>query len=106
MSDVGQAPQALHPRALAGRVAVVTGAGSGIGRATCQALGAGGARVVAVGRQAETLAQTCSALDGRGTPLVADVLAPDWPSALDPIAPAIDLYVGAAASYPPYRRAE
>jgi NAD(P)-dependent dehydrogenase (short-subunit alcohol dehydrogenase family) len=42
----------------AGRVAIVTGAASGIGRATTQRLAAEGATVVAVDRDAEGLAAT------------------------------------------------
>jgi len=49
---------------LRGQVAVVTGAGTGIGRATAVALAREGARVVAVGRRRESLEETIAALDG------------------------------------------
>jgi NAD(P)-dependent dehydrogenase (short-subunit alcohol dehydrogenase family) len=66
----------------AGRVAIVTGAASGIGRATTQRLAAEGATVVAVDRDAEGLAATeklaadAGPADAAVTTLVADVVDP------------------------------
>ncbi|MEO3815355.1 SDR family oxidoreductase [Plantactinospora sp. B24E8] len=53
---------------------MVTGAGTGIGRATARRFAAKGARVVAVGRRHDPLAETASGHD-RIQPLVADVTA-------------------------------
>ena len=55
-------------------VVVVTGAGTGIGRATARRFAAEGARVVAVGRRAGPLAETARGHDGI-RPLAADVTA-------------------------------
>lgn len=54
------------------RVAVVTGAGTGIGRATARMFAAEGTRVVAVGRRAEPLAETAHGHD-LVHPLAADI---------------------------------
>jgi meso-butanediol dehydrogenase / (S,S)-butanediol dehydrogenase / diacetyl reductase len=57
-----------------GRTVIVTGASSGIGQAIAVAFAEEGARVVAVGRDAERLAETQSqAPPGAVTPLVLDV---------------------------------
>lgn len=56
----------MNPMDLAGRTIVVTGASSGIGRATALALSQLGARVVLVGRNRETLAATQALLEGSG----------------------------------------
>jgi len=60
--------------AIRGAVALVTGASSGIGHATAEALADAGARVVVHGRDGEALAALAKRIDA--TPLVADLAAP------------------------------
>lgn len=48
---------------LEGKTAVVTGAGSGVGRAVAQSLDAAGASVVLIGRRADALAETARDMD-------------------------------------------
>ncbi|QHA05147.1 SDR family oxidoreductase [Streptomyces broussonetiae] len=62
-----------HPRTV-----LVTGAGTGIGRATARAFAAGGARVVAVGRRPGPLAETAEGHPGI-TAVSADLTAEDGP---------------------------
>jgi ribitol 2-dehydrogenase len=59
---------------LEGKVAVVTGAASGIGLASAEAMLAAGARVVLVDRDAAGLAAICDRYDGAAMPLVIDLL--------------------------------
>ena len=49
-----------------GKAALVTGASSGIGRATAKALGREGARVVCAGRRADRLNETVEAIRASG----------------------------------------
>lgn len=51
---------------LVGKIALVTGASAAIGSATARALAANGARVVAVGRNAQALQATVALITGRG----------------------------------------
>lgn len=53
--------------ALSGKVALVTGAGSGLGRATALAFGEAGARVLAVDIDAGTAAKTAAMISERGS---------------------------------------
>ena len=59
---------------LAGQVAVITGAASGIGLASAQALVAAGARVVMVDRDAAALKAACAPHGDAMLPLVVDLL--------------------------------
>jgi citronellol/citronellal dehydrogenase len=64
----------FQPGLLDGQVAVVTGGGSGLGRATALELAALGARVVVCGRRVEPLEETAAAAEGgRVEALVCDI---------------------------------
>jgi citronellol/citronellal dehydrogenase len=54
----------FQPGLLEGQVAIVTGGGSGLGRASALELAALGARVVVCGRRVEPLEETAAAADG------------------------------------------
>ena len=62
----GTAPQIFRDDLLAGQVCVVSGAGTGLGRATSLELAALGATVVGCGRRAEPLEDTVSAVREAG----------------------------------------
>ncbi|BDM71209.1 ketoreductase [Streptomyces nigrescens] len=79
-TGTGSHPTDTPPR----RVVIITGAGTGIGRAAARAFAAEGARVLAVGRRAEPLAETAAGAEGDGeiVPYAADITADDVPAAL------------------------
>jgi ribitol 2-dehydrogenase len=61
------------PQDLSGKVALVTGASSGIGRALANAVAAAGAKVALVGRSARRLDEVNTEIGGAGLPLGADL---------------------------------
>ena len=95
------AEQIVPGQLLSGRTALVTGGGTGIGRAITLKLAELGAQVFILGRTAETLEQTAGmAPAGRVLPIVADVREGDQvDAALDRIlqeTPGIDILVNNA----------
>jgi NAD(P)-dependent dehydrogenase (short-subunit alcohol dehydrogenase family) len=62
---------------LAGKVAIVTGASSGIGRATAELFAKNGARVVAFARQGEVLESVAAPFNGQMHAVPGDVANPD-----------------------------
>ncbi|MDR7384795.1 SDR family NAD(P)-dependent oxidoreductase [Promicromonospora iranensis] len=70
--------EALTSEALTGKVVIVTGAGSGIGRATARAFSRAGAHVLGVGRRAAALDETAAGHTGMVT-LSADLRSPGAP---------------------------
>ncbi len=68
--------------ALLGQVAAITGAASGIGYASAQAMVAAGAQVVLIDRDAPALARACTALSAAALPLTLDLLDPEQCAAL------------------------
>jgi ribitol 2-dehydrogenase len=62
---------------LEGKVALITGAASGIGLATTEALVGAGARVVLADRDEGALGEACGRLGGAAMPLVVDLLDAD-----------------------------
>jgi NAD(P)-dependent dehydrogenase (short-subunit alcohol dehydrogenase family) len=72
-------PEKQHSARTTPRTVLVTGAGTGIGRATAHAFADEGAHVVAVGRREAPLVETARRAPARISPLVADITAADGP---------------------------
>lgn len=90
---------------LSGRVALVTGASRGIGRAIAVELASMGAKVIAAGRRETALVETVDAvraLGGDALALVGDIRDADWLARLDRAAPIVDVLVHNAAAFAGY----
>lgn len=81
---------ATSMNAAAPRTVIVTGAGTGIGRATAHAFAAEGANVLVVGRRAAPLTETAAKAVDRISPLVVDLTADDGPETV--VRTALDRY--------------
>jgi NADP-dependent 3-hydroxy acid dehydrogenase YdfG len=94
MSTFTDTTQTAQPRPLADRVAVVTGASSGIGAATAASLAAAGAKVALLARRRERLDALVAQLAPSGAEVVAHQLDVTDEAAVDAAAAAIRARLG------------
>lgn len=91
----------------AGRVAIVTGASRGIGRAVAELLAERGASLVLVGRDPDRIAATARTIGGDAVAVAGDVAEPDTAAAAVEAARTrfggLDLLVNVAGAFPPAR---
>jgi NAD(P)-dependent dehydrogenase (short-subunit alcohol dehydrogenase family) len=90
---------------LEGKRALVTGAGTGIGRAIALELASMGARVYAIGRDRARLSATCDAITkagGSGEAIAADITTAAGMRALARPLSEVDVLVNNAAAFAPY----
>ena len=92
---------------LDGRVAIVTGAGGGLGHGICDSLAAAGATVVAAGRTQESLDDTVALVTGNGGKAVARLCDVSDQAQIDALMQSvadefggIDILINNAAIYP------
>jgi NADP-dependent 3-hydroxy acid dehydrogenase YdfG len=90
----------------ADRIALVTGAGQGLGRAVALALDAEGVAVALVGRTKVKLDDTLARMGGRGLAIAADITDPDqvrraFATAEEALG-GVDILVNCAAAYSPF----
>jgi NAD(P)-dependent dehydrogenase (short-subunit alcohol dehydrogenase family) len=78
------------------RLAIVTGGGKGIGRAVVAQLVADGLRVIAAGRDVETVARAVASIDGEAEPARCDVTSEEEVAALFDAAGDVDVLVNNA----------
>jgi NAD(P)-dependent dehydrogenase (short-subunit alcohol dehydrogenase family) len=99
---------ATRAASLAGKTALVTGGGSGIGAAIARALACAGAEVSLLGRRAGPLGEVCATLAQPGRALVADITDPAGLDAVLGQIEALDILVNnaGAAESAPFARTE
>lgn len=88
-----------------GRTALITGAGSGIGKAIAEALAARGAHVLLSGRSQQRLNELANTLNGAGyqaTTLPGDICDSAWMAQLRATPQNIDILIHSAAAFAPY----
>jgi len=102
-------PASDSPFRLDGKLALVTGAGRGIGRAIALELASHGLRVFAVGRQRERLLETCGLIaeaGGSAEAIAADISTEAGLSQLEQAGSRTDVLVNNAAAFAPYAHLE